>query len=379
MRIKTENLKPVYKVWNQIRVKGSPLYENVFLDFENKTIGFKNEQATVKASLELEDNDGKGLEHRPMFVDGSKFFSLVQFYDYVDLSDDDIFYSSMGDAFQIPELEAEEVELADQEYDDWSTYSVSFTPELNKKLSLSFGYVDASENSDFSALFIRLGSLIACTRFKMFIAETDNGLEEADFGIPLPLLRLINSMGMQGTVDLKIRDNVADSKMIEFTYGDIWIRYGASGRYVLPIDPESEDFHSTYDFPTYFSVNLAELDGATKFLASYFSDVPSAICRMEFNTEDEDAMTMTLHVGYESSGFTDYKVKITSCSDPEYFNGKSGAMYLSYIRNAINIFSQYSVEEMRITFDEDAPALGFFDAKEETPVFVVHTALVEDL
>ena len=378
MRIKTENLKPVYKVWSQIRVKGSPLYENVYLDFENRTIGFKNEQATVKTSLELEDNDGKGLEHRSMFVDGSKFFSLVQFYDYVDLSDDDIFYSSMGDAFQIPELEGEEIELADQEYDDWSVYSVSFTPELNKKLLLSFSYVDAEENSDFSALFIHQGTLVGCTRFKMFIAETDNGLEEAEFGIPLPLLRLINSMNMQGTVDLKVRDNVGDSKMIEFTYGDIWIRYGASSRYVLPIEPESEEFHETYDHPTYFSVNISELDSAIKFLASYFSDVPSVVCKMEFDTSDESAMFMNLHVGYDLSGSTDYKVKITSCSDPEFLNGKSGSMFLSYIRSAINIFSQYDVEEMRVTFDEDAPALGFFDAKEETPVFVVHTTLVED-
>lgn len=378
MRIKTENLKPVYKVWSQVRVKGSPLYENVFLDFENRTIGFKNEQATVKASLELEDNDGKGLSHRSMLIDGSKFFSLVQFYDYVDLSEDDTFYSSLGDAFKIPELEGEEIDLADQDFDDWSVYSVSFTPELNKKLIQSFNYIDASENSDFSALFVHQGTLVGCTRFKMFLAETDNGLSDAEFSIPIPLLRLINSMAMQGEVDLKVRNNSAESKMIEFSYGNIWIRYGASGRYVLPIDPESEDFHSTYDHPTYFTVNLFELDEAVRFLASYFNDVPSVVCRMEFDTSDEKAMAMTLHVGYELSGSTDYKVKIASCSDLEYLNGKSCPIYLSYIRSAINIFSQYDVEEMRITYDKDAPALGFFDAKEETPVFVVHTVLEEE-
>ena len=153
MRILTENLKSVQKIWSQVRVKGVAYNDYVLLDFDNKCLAFYNLQTVVKVPLELEDNDGQGLSHRSMFVDGSKFFSLVQFYDYVDIDKDDVFYSSLGDRFIVPEIK-EEINVPDQEYNDWETFKVEFTPDLNKKLSSSLSYVEPDPKSDFSALFL---------------------------------------------------------------------------------------------------------------------------------------------------------------------------------------------------------------------------------
>ena len=87
----TENLKPIQKIWNQVRVKGVQMNDYVLLDFENKKLAFQNPSVTVKVDLTLEDNDGKGLNHRSLFVDGGKLFSLIQFYDYIDIDEDDVF------------------------------------------------------------------------------------------------------------------------------------------------------------------------------------------------------------------------------------------------------------------------------------------------
>ena len=376
MRIITENLKPIQKIWNQVRVKGVQMNDYVLLDFENKKLAFQNPSVTVKVDLTLEDNDGKGLNHRSLFVDGGKLFSLIQFYDYIDIDEDDVFYSSLGDKFIVPELN-EEVMLGDNEYRDWDTITVNFTPELNKKLSIASTYVDSDPKSDFCTLFVHQGTLIACNRFKMLFAQTDNGLGGVETDIPLALLRLITSLDMQGSVELKTRTSSNDAKIIEFSYGGIWLRYRSSSLFSLPFDPESEDFQSTYNHPTWFCVDLSQLDEAVKFLSSYYSDTVNAVCQCVFETEDPDAMYMVIHLSYEMSGTTDYKVKILSCSDPEYFNGRSAYIYLNYIKAAMGVLSQYEVEQMRITFDEDAPAMAFEDAKEEAPVFVIHTTAEE--
>lgn len=376
MRILTNNLKTVYKLWSLIRVRGVQLNEYVYLDFKAKKLGFYNSTSSVKVDLHLEDNDGNGLSHRNMFIDGSKFFSLVQFYDYIDLDEDDVFYSSTGDKFIIPEL-SDEPAIADQEYSDWKKMDVDFTPELNKKLSIASTYVDPDDKSGFSALFVHKGDLIACNRFRMLFAETDNGMNSSDFDLPIDLLKILISMNMQGSVRLLIRTTDTGAKMMEVSYGDIWLRYGSSSRFELPFDPDSEDFHSTYDHNNYFSVALSDVDEAVRFLSSFYNDIQNTVCNLVFNTEDPENMSLVFHLSYESGGTSDYRVKISSCSDPSYFEGKSAFMYLSFIRNAIGVLSQYEVEEVRITYEEDAPAMAFMDAKEEAPVFVIHTVVEE--
>lgn len=376
MRIITENLKPIQKIWNQIRVRGNSYFDHVMLDFDSKQILFKNGQACVKASLSLEDNDGRGLSHRKMFIDGSKFFSLVQFYDYVDLDENDVFYSSQGDKFIVPELNEEIPFPEAEEGGECKLLTVSFTPELNKKLSIASTYVDPDSESDYYALFVHNESLIACNRTKMLFAQTDNGLK-GSFAIPYPLLRLIITMDIQGDVDLRIINDADGYTYIEFSYGDMWIKYGNSEGYVLPFDPDSEDFLSTYDHSTYFCVNLSQIDEAVKFLSSYYNDTVDAICKCVFDTSDPDNMIMTINLSYEQAGASQYRVAMTGCSDPEYFDGKTAFIYLKFIKSAIGILSQFGIESMRVTFDEDAPAMAFMDATEEESTFVVHTVAQE--
>ena len=371
MRILTSSLKPIQRIWSQVRVKGTQINEYVFLDFKNKTLTFFNSRTVVKAKFYVEDDEDTS-SYRSMFIDGGKFFSLVQFYDYIDLDQDGVFYSSLGDKFLIPELN-EEPEIADQPFDDWKTLSIEFTPELNKKLSIASTYVDADEKSDFSSLFVHNGTLIGCNRFRMLFAATDNGFGEEDFNIPLDLLRLIVSMDLQGIVDFSVRDTSTGAKMIEFSYGDIWLRYGASSRYELPFDPDSEDFRSSFDHPNFFSVKLEKLEEAIKFLSVYFNDVAGTVCQLVFDTADPNAMLLTLHLSYEDAGTSDYKIQIENCTDPEFFDGKSVYINLSFIKSAITVLHQFEVEDLRMTFDDGTPAIEFLDNKEEAPVYVVHT------
>ena len=171
---------------------------------------------------------------------------------------------------------------------------------------------------------------------------------------------------------------ITDAMMMELSYGDLWLRFVSSSMFVLPFDPESEDFISTYDHPTYFAVDLSQLDEATRLLMSYYSDTVDALCKCSFETDDPDAMYMVIHLSYEASGATDYRVKLISCSDPEYFTDKTVCVYLSHIRAAIGVLGQYGVTDMRITYDDEASGMAFQDAKEEAPVFVIHTVVEAD-
>lgn len=371
MRILTSNLKSVQKIWNQIRVRGIQYYDYVHLDFHNRILSFMNSTTVVKVNLNLEDNDGKGLEHDPMFIDGSKFFSLVQFYDYVDL-EDKTFYSSSGDKFVIPELE-EEIEIPNGEFHDWKTVNVDFNADLNKELSLAMSYVESDMNSEFSSLFIQNGVMFSYNHYRMFHGDTSiSGIE---FNVPYTLLKLITSLNMMGAVELKTRTLAGGASMTEFSYGDIWIRYSASSKYELPFDPDSDDFKSSYDHETNFVVSMDTIQEAIKFLTAYMVDVSEAVCQCRFSTSDPDDMVMTLHLDY--TGAVDYRVKMEKCSDTEYFDGQSAFIYLNSIRSAIGILAQYGVKNVNITFDSDAAAMKFSDDDGECPVFVIHTVTEE--
>lgn len=363
MRIKTESLKVANKIWSKVRVNGIQYYEYVLLDFENKILAFKNENTFVKVAMELEDNED---EHRAMFVSGVKFFSLVQFYPYIDL-EGDTFFSPNGDKFVIPELD-EEVYFPDEEYDDWDEISVNFSTDFNKQLSLSQSYIETDPSSGYSTLFFKDSDIIACNPNKMFFGKS--GAISSDFNIPVPLLRIICSLGIEGVVNFKTR-KVGNSIMGEFEYLGVWIRYGSSSNFELPFDPKDEEFIASYNHPNYFVVNLSEFDGALKFLSSYLVDIPDAICSCVFNTEDSNNMFFKIMLNY--SGITEYKIKLVECSDPSFFEDKSVSIYLSSLKSAVGVLSQYGVESIRISFDPEAPAMKFSDSKEECPVFVVHT------
>lgn len=377
MRIFTDNLKLIQKVWSQIKNRDSKYYEYVLLDFKEGCLGFENRQTVVKVKLHLEDNDGKGFSHRNLFIDGAKFFSLVQFYDYIDIDENDIFYSSLGDKFQIPRIE-EDIALTDVSFNDWEKYTVDFTPELNTELTASFSYVDTEPDSTYSALFAYDGKLIACNRFRIFICKTDGSISsKAEMSLPLPLLKLINTIRMSGKVTFLYRIDSNEAPMVEFSYNDIWMRYGGSSDFALPFEPDSEDFKSAYDHPNYFVVSLSELNEAINILSAYYTDVSDAICTLSFDTSNPEDRKMIIKVSYEQSGNIEYRIGVSSCTDDEYFNGKTVAIYITFLRNAISTLSQFGVENMMITYDEDAPAMAFYDAKEEAPAFVIHTITEE--
>lgn len=376
MRIMTQNLKPVQRIWTQLRIRGVPYYEYVLLDFANKTLGFMNDLATVKVNLNLEDNDGKGLEHRNMFVDGSKFFSLVSFYSYIDL-DGDTFYSPSGDKFLLTELK-EDISLPDQEYNDWEEHIINFTPELNKQLTLATLYVDSDTQSDFSTLFIHEGSLIACNPYRMFFGDTKADFGQAEFNIPYNLLKLITSLGMSGEVSLLTRSAASGTSWVQISYKDIWLRFGCSTRFSLPFDPEDQDFISTYKHDTTFKIHTLYLDSAVKFLSQYFNEIPNAICHCCFETANPSNKSLVIHLQYES-GTTDYRVPIEETSNDLFFDGQSFFMFLSSIKSALGILTQYGTDLIEISFDPEAPAMSFSASSSELdcPIFVVHVTTEE--
>ena len=376
MRILTANLRPVKRIFSQVSVSGVEYNDKVLLDFENKTLSFQGPNTIVKTKLNLEDNDGKGLEHRKMFIDGGKFFSLVGFFDYIDLDENDVFYSSSGDSFRIPELK-EDVDIDGGLFEDWKKFTVDFTPDFNNKLTASMSYIDTDPNSDYSALFFKKGKLIACNRFRIFLASVDNGLANAEFNIPLSILKLITTLNPEGEVELLYRTESNDAIMLELTYGDMWIRCSSSSRYVLPFDPESDDFKAMYDHPNFFVVSLEEFGNATNLISTYYTKVDETVCNMSFLTSDENNMELHLNVHYEQSGDIECKVNISSCNNPEYFDGKNTASYITFLDKAIKTMTKLGVKDALITYDEDAPAIGFFDAREEIPVNVICTITEE--
>lgn len=373
--LKTANLRNLQRIWNSVRVKGTPYYENVLLDFTSSRISFRGQQTIVKGDLQYSTDDSQNVPAQ-MFIDGGKFFSLVQLSDEITIDNEGVFHTDSSNGFSIPSLNEDDIDMADQPYDDWTNVIVPFTEETRKILSSAIGYIDPTDADSIwsQAVYIQNGHIITASHYKMLFGEI-GGSDEGSFAIPAPLARILPYLNLDGDVDFLIRKGAGDSTVIQIQYGDIWLRYYCSNSYETPGDLLSEEFTSSYFHENYIDVDLASLSNTARFLLSYFSDVPLLWATFTFNTQSE-APELKLILKY-SSGKTEYSLPILECSDAEYFEGKEIMLGIDSIRNDTAVLAGMGVSRFRMRVDVNASSIMFADGEGKSKVYLVNT-LFED-
>lgn len=371
--LKTANLRNLQRIWNSVRVKGTPYYENVLLDFASSRISFRGQQTTVKGDLQYSTD---GSAPAQMFIDGGKFFSLVQLSDEITIDDEGVFHTDSSNGFTIPSLNEDDIDMADQPYDDWTQVTIPFTEETRKILSSAIGYIDPTDADSIwsQAVYIQNGHIITASHYRMLFGEL-GGSDEGSFAIPAPLARILPYLNLDGDVDFLIRKGTGDSTVIQIQYGDIWLRYYCSNSYETPGDLLSEEFTASYFHENYIDVDLASLSNTARFLLSYFSDVPLLWATLTFNTHSETP-ELKLTLKY-SSGKTEYSIPILECSDSEYFDGKEIMLGIDSIRTDTSVLAGMGVSRFRMRVDVDAPSIMFADGEGKSKVYLVNT-LAED-
>lgn len=375
MKIVTNNLKLVQKVWTTVRNTGILPYQYVYIDFDNDTIKFMNEQCYVKAQLVLVDKEN----HTPMFIEGAKFFSLVNSYEFLTV-DGDSFISQDGNKFVLPAL-SNDMEFPDFSFDDWESKTVDFSDSLKIILSASQEYIDKQESS-FSTLFFQDGVGIALNKRRMFFAETHDAACTG-FNFPLDVIRVITALGIEGQVELQTRTATNGSCMIQFEVEGILFRYTTSSEYKLPVDPFSDKFMSSFYHDNCFYFERNKLNEAVKFISDYFKGFKDIVCKSVFHTLDEAGAPLAepyLQITLKYQGELNYKVPLISVTDPAYFDGKIVSFYIDTYKSIISTLGAYGVEMIKARFQQGKPGIMFTDGAdgaEESRIYLVHIIVEE--
>lgn len=381
MKIITENLKSLSKIWSMMRKQGMRVYEYVYIDFDNRKIKFIDEQTLVIVDLALVNYSA----HEPMYVEGSKFFSLVGAYDAIEVKDDDLtFYTSDGNKFTLPQIDVADASFPDDDYNDWNVQKIDFSEEFNKIISSSLNYVDSDINSEFSTLYFVSGYAVALDQYKMFFAKLPASFT-GEFNFPYQFIKIITALKLEGTIDFNFRLLSNEAVMVEFTYNGIRIRFSSSAKYQLPVDPLDPDFQKQFNHDNYFIVNKNQLNSSVNFLGEFLKDVTDVICTCKFVSVDDSDNPLDepyLRIDSNYSGEVSYKIPIKEFSDAVYFNDKTLVLYLNIFRSVISTLSNYNTEDILVRYEDGQPAVYFANADNtrtgiSDDVYVIHTVIQE--
>lgn len=383
MKISTHNLRPLIKIWSMLRKTGMKAYEYVYVDFAAHKIKFMDEQSLIVVDLGISDFE----EHEPLYVDGSKFFSLVGAYDSLEIkADDSTFYTADGNKFNLPQLEIADASFPDTDYNDWTVQSIDFTDDFNRLITSSLNYVDSDINSEFSTLYFMSGYAVALDEHKMFFAKLPSSFT-TDCNLPYPLLKIMAALRLENNVDFKFRELSNEAIMIEFVYDGIQIRFSSSAKYSLPVDPLDPDFQEQFNHNNWFIVDKNQLNSSVTFLSEFLKDVSDVICTCRFVSVDDNGNVLDepyIQIDSNYSGEVSYKIPIKEFSNAEYFNGKMLILYLNIFKSVVSTLSNYNTEDIVVRYEEGKPTVYFANAEnmksgKEDDVYVIHTVIEESV
>jgi hypothetical protein len=359
--IKTNKLKNYKKIYESVKDVNSVYQDYVYLNFKDSKLEFLNQSCFVSIVMEIEGED----ERDGLFVEGSKFFFLVQSYDEITLKGVS-FYDPRGNKYSIPILN--EPLSPPEEDSSIEKVDLNFSKRFFSLLKTSFDYLPKEEFSPTSALFLDKGRLMALSDTK-FLSSDISDIFQGSLILPYGIAKILNSLFFE-------EDNISVyskefSNVIKIETRDMKLLFASNLQHELPVDPFSDDFKSGFLHPNRVELPLSLFEEAVKNLSSFIGEQNITPCRVIFNMEKKQ-----LILSIETDGETSLSIPIVSTNNDDYFESKDFWIYLSYLKQSILSLKNYSKEEdsLFFLFDQDSPAVLFsLDNQEE--LFIVQTLL----
>lgn len=371
MKILTTNLRNYKKIFDATKRIGIQLYDSIFLDFSNGYLVFMNETSVVKIQMQLE-GEKEGQEN--FFVDGQKFFFLLNSYDVLKVEGRK-FSSPEGNSFVLPTFN-EDIELPDfEEQSKWKETELDFTKEFVLNLKTAMDYIEPGE-TEFSSLFFENDKMLTLSKTKFFQAPF--GSANNSFNLPFNFVKILNNMNYSGKGILKYKSK-NDAFIIYLKVDNMEILFSTNSANSLPVDPTSEEFREGFFHENWVKIPVKSTLDSIKFLSSLLNDSPSSHVNVTF-LEENGKFYIEFTIHNESNIL--YKSEVESFSDFSYFEDKGFWISLDNIKKALVNFEIRDVPSVVLRYEENAPAVYFADAEEldsdEAESFFIVQTLLED-
>ena len=368
MKIDTRNLLRYRKIYGMTKVVGNIYFSYVFLDFEKKLLSYQNETTIVSIDLIIE---GENEKEKNLFVDGEKFFYLVQKYESLEVRDSQ-FFTPDGHRMILPSID-EEMELPQEVDGDWNHVSFLFDKALISNLSVASSYLE--KELDMPALFFDKGKMFILSSIRYF--QADSGLdEEKTFLFPKEIVSMLKSIGLQDgdSAIVYYQETSNGGLIVEVTCGTLHYRHATSSQFEPSVDPLSEDFKENFLHEDYVVFPVKEINRELTFLSALLKDFVSPTCNFSF---EEDGENLSLRIIIQNNIEVEKLLPILRFSDKKKLVDRGFWILLDSMSMALRELHMKGVSEAIIRYDEEASTIFLADPSEEEKFFLVH-ALVED-
>lgn len=358
MRLITSNLSEFTRVFNIVKDPTSTYFTHVFLNFKEKVLSFYNEFTVVRIDLLYTLEDGEELP-KNLFVDGTKFFFLVNLHKELIIKDG-VFYSNKGDKFVVPTLE-EELDFIDKETYSDNTYQMMF----NKNVSIDFGLMGdfIDKEGAIPAIFFLNDSTITIGSSKVIYSKLPFD-KKVDFSIPGLVVRILASLkpdvskdAIDDIIEFRLITNDDGKQTVEFNYKTLFVKYSTSEDSTLPVDPTSEEFRVNFDHKDYFVVAKENLITAIRIITSFF-DSENGHCKISFISKNEIMVS-----AHTESQMVDYKIDLEEMTNSEEFVGEDFWISIFGLQAATNALIAKGYTKIKIQYSPNKNAIVFSDVE----------------
>jgi hypothetical protein len=303
---KTEPLRKFKLFIDKFRVTQSSFASNVFINFEDNSIYFTNDDLNGKIPFSYE---GDSLEN--FWVDAKKFFYLINSFDELEIKEK-TFYSKEGQ-YLLPTIEDDSIELP--EYDNFEGWNENyFDMTFNKEFFDFYKKAKCNINEDDEetrGLFIQNNSWVITNRNRLFLQKTDEVVPNIVFDSYL--LTLLDTFAMGHSC--KIYTKGDDNSVYRFVFPHIVIQQGHDTSLQIPQITSDSFIKESYYLDNYISLPFKTFSNELKFLNPLLEDVPS---KRLFFTVLPESKELKIEIKDNNSLITK-KLSLSSISDQEFY------------------------------------------------------------
>lgn len=362
-------LRKYSKTFEQIKVAGHPVYESVFLDLSTRSIWFFNSTTYANVDLEVEvlesDSEDPGF-----FVDGHKFFTIVNTYDDI-LLEDRVFKSEEGNTFSIVSYgeDWDFPNLTDvSEYEESS--SITVDPDFLHHLKNAVSFTSSDLNSPFSAVYLQDEKMVAIQTSKYYEFSVPDANH---FVLPQSLARILLGMNPEGTIHFYTK-YVGEAQITLLQTEDIRIKFSASSNYELPVDINSEEFRGSFDHPAFFVVSREDMISNLRFLENFARNIVNARAQVHFNPQEG---CLTFEITEESHIEHNIPVEKFEDSEFEVSFSEMDPFWVSLTDLRLTL-QKISGDKVCIQYHPEKAPLRFQEYEGDDSYFIIQSRLEED-
>lgn len=270
MILHTQKIKKYFSIVSNVRVKGDFVCGNIFLDFEENKLWFKNTTGII-GYLKFDSTIDEGEKVKNILIPSDKFGFIVSLSDTIEVNSEGTFLvnggkydlSIYGDSMDLPDF-SNSTEIS----------KFILSPESILLIEEATNYMASGMTVDtaLAGVFIRDSRIIGSNRYKLFDYKLE-GIQN-DYEIPASIANIIKSVSkISGIEELAVSLTKYESNFLKLKVGDDLVIYSTEQYNLSLPDIDAPDFVKLFNHETKLILDRQDLVNVLQRISIFYKSL----------------------------------------------------------------------------------------------------------